>query len=657
MWRPRTRTILGPGALLLTLTVSAFARVNLPDWVQSAAAVDPGKLPPETKAVLLLDETDYRVTGPGEYVEHSRTVIKILRPEGREYGDPEVHFRRGEKILSLHCWSMDSSGQAYELKDKDFIETGRFYRFILYSDHMERVAQAPANRAGTVIATEYEVKRREWINELGWTFQGEIPVVRSVFTVELPAGWEYRANWAYGARVEAAQTGPNQWTWTLSNVPGIERNIEPLMPPAYVLFGRMSLAYFGPGLQKPTSASWKQVGEWYSELVAGRASPTPEISEQTQQLIAGKTDFDSKLRVLTQFLQNQIRYVAISIGIGGDQPHPAGDVFRYRYGDCKDKATLLKAMLEVAGIRSDLVIINSDRGFINPAVPSSWGNHVILAIELPKDVPQGKYESVIQAQSGKRYLIFDPTDEHTPAGFLRSDLQSSYALLVTDSGGELIRTPLLPPETNVISRTGHFALTAEGALSGAVSVENGGDFAAEMRSLLHSIDQREREQLISRQIGRSIQGFSLEDVNVEHLDQPQTDLLIQYKLATPLYGQVRGPLMLVRPRVLGDKSAPVEHKPRHYPIELGQTARETDTYEIEIPKGYEIDDLPEPVHIDVGFASYQSKVQVEGSKLRYWREYVVRDLSVPAEKYSEWVRLQGTIGADESAAAVLKRTQ
>jgi hypothetical protein len=115
--------------------------------------------------------------------------------------------------------------------------------------------------------------------------------------------------------------------------------------------------------------------------------------------------------------------------------------------------------------------------------------------------------------------------------------------------------------------------------------------------------------------------------------------------------------MLVRPRVLDDKSSYVEHKPRHYPVELERTARESDTYEIEIPKEYKVDELPDPVKIDVGFASYQSKIEVEGSKLRYSREYIVRDLSVPPEKFNDWVKLQGVIGADESSAVVLKRVQ
>jgi hypothetical protein len=229
--------------------------------------------------------------------------------------------------------------------------------------------------------------------------------------------------------------------------------------------------------------------------------------------------------------------------------------------------------------------------------------------------------------------------------------------MVTDSAGELIRTPLLPPDSNVVSRTGHFTLSADGSLSGEVSEERSGDFASHQRGILHGIDQRERDRLISQALGRSIQGFSLDNIQFQQTDQLQKSLLMTFRLTTPLYGQSRGPMILVRPRVLNDESYPVEHKPRQYPIELRRTGRQIDIYEIELPEGYSVDDLPGPVKIDVGFASYQSKVEAQGKKLRYWREYVVRDLSVPPEKYADWVRLEGAIGADEAAVAVLKRTR
>lgn len=440
----------------------------------------------------------------------------------------------------------------------------------------------------------------------------------------------------------------------MKNVPGVASDREPMMPSFLALAARMSIAYFAPGQNVATSVSWQRVGQWWSGLVGERTAPSPEITAEAQALISGKADFKSKLIALTTFLQSQIRYVAISIGIGGDQPHPASDVFRSRYGDCKDKVTLLTAMLQVAGISSHYVLIDTRRGFINPSVPSSWGNHAIIAIEIPADGNASDYPSVITTKSGKRYIIFDPTDEYTPVGWLRSELQNSYALMVTENGGELIRTPLLAPDDNRIVRDGHFVLSADGALSGEVSEDRSGDFAMSERDRWRGRDQRERTTDFERFLGRSIQGFTLTSMDVQHADEPRSDLLISYKFTTSQYGQPRGLLMLVRPRVLGEKSYSVEHKTRRYPIELSSTANETDTYEIELPNDYTIEDIPDPVKIDVGFASYESKVEVEGSKLIYRRQYIVRDLSVPVEKYKDWVRLEGTIGADEAAVALLK---
>jgi Domain of Unknown Function with PDB structure (DUF3857) len=633
---------------------SARAGVSVPDWVRQAAAQPLGNYPLETKAVVLLNATDYKVMAPGEYVEHSRHVVKILRPDGRKYGEAAVSLRTDEKILSLHAWSIDSAGHQYELREKDFLERGEF-DFELYSDYLMRIAAIPANQPGTVVGFEYEVRRHEWINELGWIFQDQVPVVESVLTVQLPVGWEYRTAWAVGSPVQPVLVGENRWEWRIHGVPGIEEDKEFMMPPFLSVAGRMSVSYFAPGQTVATAGSWREVGQWYEGLTRGRPNPSPEISAKVSQLIAGKPDFGSRLQVLTSFLQAEIRYVAISVGIGGNQPHPASDVFRYRYGDCKDKVTLLKSMLQDAGIHSSYVLIDTRRGFINPAVPSSWGDHAIIAIKIPDGVPSDRYRSVVTTKSGQRYLIFDPTDEYTPVGSLRSELQDSYALLVADSGGELIRTPLLPPDWNTTTRTGHFVLTADGGLSGDVSEDRSGDSAMHERERLHHTDQRERTNDFERWLGRSIQGFTLESMKIEQADQLMKDLLISYKFTTSQYGQSRGPLMLVRSRVLDDKSSYVERKPRHYPVELERTMRETDTYEIEIPKEYQVDDVPDPVNIDVGFASYQSKIEVEGSKLTYWREYVVRDLSVPPEKFADWARLQGVIGADEAAAVVLKR--
>ncbi len=108
------------------------------------------------------------------------------------------------------------------------------------------------------------------------------------------------------------------------------------------------------------------------------------------------------------------------------------------------------------------------------------------------------------------------------------------------------------------------------------------------------------------------------------------------------------------------KGAPaviLERKPRHFPFQFEGTSRETDMYEIDLPKEYVVDDVPDPVKVDMGFAMYQSKVEVVGSKLRYSREFVQRNVLIPPDRTEDLRKLEGIIGADEVAAVVLKRAQ
>lgn len=645
---PREIRRTGGFALTLLLLAPLLHAAPTPDWVRQAAAQTLGTYSPDTNAVVLLDATDNTLTGAGEYLEHRRRVVKILRPDGRDEGDLEVYLDHGEKLLSLHAWTLDAAGHEYELKEKDFNEVSPFDDD-LYSDIRYRTATAPAAIPGSVIALEYLVRRRAWLNQLDWIFQEMNPVHEAEFSVQLPVGWEYTTAWADAKPVSPTQAG-GAWQWAVHDVPGIEH--EPRMPSLRSLSGRMALSFFGPG--RPSAASWDQIGRWYIQLTADRRTVTPELAAKVQQLVAGQSTFDGKVRALAQFMQTEVRYVGIEIGIGGWQPHPAADVFHARYGDCKDKATLLQTMLQAAGIGSAYLVINTRRGVADPAVPSAFSfNHVIVAIEIPAGVNPAAYQSVITSQSGQRYLVFDPTDEYTPVGELRSELQQSYALLVTDSGGEMIRTPLLAPDSNRLTRDGKFALSSDGTLTGEVVETRSGDHATYERAVLLHANQEQRTQRLERELNESLRGFTLQSSDIQQLDQFQKNLVLTLKFTTPQYAQTRGPLMLVRPRVLDEKSFEVETKPRHYPFVLGGVSDETDTYEIDLPAGYKVDDVPDPVNVDMGFASYQSKVETTGSKIRYWRQLIVRAERVSPERVPDLRKFEGIVGADEMSAVVL----
>jgi hypothetical protein len=491
------------------------------------------------------------------------------------------------------------------------------------------------------------------VNHFDWGFQESIPVHESRVILQLPPGWEYRVYWAGTAPVTPVQNGVNTSEWTMRDLPAIEH--EAMSASEWALTARMELAYLAPGQSAKNAASWEALGKWYEQLSEGRRNPTPELSAKARQLTAGKTDFDGKVRALASFMQSEIRYVAIEIGVGGFQPHPAQDVFRARYGDCKDKATLLSSMLHEVGIESDYLLISTYRGTVNPEVPSPMFNHMILGIVVPPGTNTDLYRTVVTTKNGRRYLIFDPTDPYTPLGELHGQVQDTDALLMVDGKGELIHTPLLAPEANLLARTGHFTLSADGTLAGEVVEDRNGDHAWNERAAFVHANQQERTQRIERGLNRSLKGFNLEKADIQQLDNIEDNLVISLKLTDPGYGQLRGPLMLVRPRVLGEKTFALERKPRQHPFQFQRTSRETDSFEIELPKGYAVDDVPDPVKVNAGFASYQSKVEVDGSKVRYWREFVRKDVLIGPEHTEELRRFLGTIGADEAAVVVLKR--
>ena len=242
--RQETRSLI---LVALAISILAFiprAQAAVPDWVHHAAEKPVAALDPEINAVVLLDEVKYTIVGGDDIVERYRRVVKIVRNEGREEGRLSVWVGQQGKVLSIHAWSVDKSGREYELKEKDFAERSP-YSYVLYEDVRLRTAQAPASDPGSLIALEYEVRRKAWIKELNWFFQEENPVREARLILQMPSGWEYRDSWAAASPVQPEPSPEGGLQWTVRDVPPVKR--EPRMPAFLSISGQMELSYFGPG--------------------------------------------------------------------------------------------------------------------------------------------------------------------------------------------------------------------------------------------------------------------------------------------------------------------------------------------------------------------------------------------------------------------------
>jgi len=636
---------------------------DAPQWMHALVNAPLPSHDEKTNAVLLYSETNVQVQSTDKIKTVVRRAYKILRPDGRDLGFAVVPFNSpSEKVTGLHGWCIPAQGKDYEVKEKDSIERSlpKVDGSELISDVRVKVIEIPAPDPGNIVGYEYTLEKQPILLQDTWYFQGESPLREAHYSLQLPAGWEYKAAYINHTEVKPAQIGANQWQWTVSDEKGIREEED--MPPIHGVAGKMIVYLLPPGGTGSRGfANWKEMGNWYGNLTTGRRDPTPEIKQKVAELTAGAAAPLDKMRVLARFVQHDVRYVAIELGIGGFQPHPAAEVFSHRYGDCKDKATLMAAMLHEIGVDSYYVVINAERGSISPDMPAHSGfNHVILAVKLPAGISDPSLAATMLHPQLGELLFFDPTNELTPFGQIGGYLQENYGLLVTPVGGELVELPRLPVTMNTIRRTGNLALDATGKLTGNISEMRLGDRASSERwRLLHVTNNADRIKPIETLLAGSLSNFRITKAAVLNLQQTDQPFGFNYSFEALNYAKTAGDLLLVRPRVIGVKAQAIMEttEPRQFPVEFDGPVQDTDTFEITLPQGYTVDDLPPPVDADFGFASYHSKTELKGNIIGYTRTFEIKDLSVPVSKAGDLKKFYRIIASDERNTAVLKTSK
>jgi hypothetical protein len=633
-----------------------------PKWMHELTGVTLPAYHERTEAVELFSDTSITVQPNGKIKRFERKAYKILRPDGAKLGQLTFVFVEGRsRVTDVHAWCIPANGKDYAVKERDSLVAGLsgVPNGILASDIRALVLQVPAASPGNIIGYEVEMEETPDAPVDLWHFQNTLPVREAHYSLQLPSGWSYKATWVNHAEESPLGTGANQWRWTLEDVAAVR--VERHMPPLNGV-GALYVTLLAPPGQRRSMETWSDIGAWYADLARGRRDPSPQLKQKVAELTAAAPTLLAKMQALAAFVQNDIRYVAIELGIGGHQPHAAADVLSHAYGDCKDKSTLLGAMLEQIGVKSYPVIINAARGVVTESTPASpfRFNHAILAVELPADLEDPSIEATYTHAKLGKLLFFDPTNPVTPFGSLSGSLQGNYGLLVMPDGGDLVQLPAMAPSANGVTRTATLTLDESGTLRGDVREVRLGDRAAEQRFAVRSA-KADTDQIrpIERLLSTSLSSYQITKASVVNLPTSSRAFEWRYSLEASHYGKAAGDVLLVRPRVVGSESrADLEtQEPREHPYEFDAPERDSDVFEIALPPGYQIDSLPQPVDVEDGFATYHSKTELIGRTLRYTRSYEIDKLSVPADKAEQLRALFRIIEADERNEAVLKRAQ
>lgn len=392
-------------------------------------------------------------------------------------------------------------------------------------------------------------------------------------------------------------------------------------------------------IQISSFRSWEEVGRWYDSLQLERIKPTPEIRAKAGELTKGLDDKLAKAHAIYNYVSTQIHYIGIDFGIGRYQPHAAAEVLANQFGDCKDKHTLLAALLESAGIESYAALIGSSHD-LDPELPSpAQFDHVISAVPL-----------------GDRLIWLDTTAQVSPFGYLSSTLRGKQALLMApDKPPVLAATPADPAQLPHHTFRIDAKLNDTGTLEGKVEQTLQGDDAEVLfRAAFRSVPLPQWKDLVQQVSYQTGFAGDVSDVNVTSPEKTDEPFRLSYSYLRKDYPdwtnrRVSSPL----PPMALPAGPDADTKPPN-PIWLGSPMDIRFESQVELPKGYR-PSFPRNLDLVESFAEFHRSYAFKDGRLTTERHLVVKVSEVPDAALAAYKKFAKAV-EDEYGRSVLVST-
>ena len=451
----------------------------------------------------------------------------------------------------------------------------------------------------------YYAVRSRGRNPLGGGFQLAWAVTPAArfdevsITLDLPAEMSLHTAMAGFAEHSEERNGRRRITWTLGPQP--YQADEP---------GSVSPLDWAPHLVASTYPDWDALGHEFYKLVAPASEPSEAIRAKADAITEGITDRRKQAQAIFDWVSANVRYFGIFLGQGGFEPHSAESVLSNKYGDCKDHATLMRALLAAKGIDAEYVIINLAPVYQDYAVPAAlWFNHVILYL------PEFDIYS-------------DPTASLTSYDVLVENEADKPALRVGRKGVRFVRTPPVTAENNRLSVKADVTVKADGALAGTETTEAAGPIAASLRLAMANAAIKGGETYVKERLGAmrwngtgTLQRREATDHTEPYTVTATFDLtpkiLLNGKNANPIPVVPR----FVEPPQTQYLNALKEKRTRDFWC-IAQVYEQT--IDLHFPDAQTLTNLPSEVKAEVPLASYNSIYRLEGQTLHVKRRLVIR---------------------------------
>lgn len=611
-------------AILIATAFTFLLATKLPAQSNYSVASVPDSMKKNVNAVIIDETLDITIERDGKYIMSVHKVVEILNEKGQDEAMVILPYDRFSKVNSLSAKIYNADGSPIRNKNLTEVDDFGYSSYgTLFSDMRYKVISPEWNEYPYVVVTDYTYTINEGINYPDWNpvQDFDISVLNAELNIQISPALNlryYEKNLSENCK-KTVNADNTRYTWTLSNQkafhdeaysPDIDDLVpEVLLSPSIIDFD----GYQGDFL------NWTNFGAWIAKVNNNTDLLQAVTVEKMKTLTADLPTKMAKIRAVYEYMQNKTRYVFIKVGIGGFKPIEAADVDRLGYGDCKALANYTRALLSAAGIKSYYTLINAgdEKDQIQSDFPSNQFNHAILCVPDENDT-----------------IWLECTSQTSPFNFLGKFTSDRYALLITEEGGKLVKTPEFHRGENVRSRNIAVILDKDGIGTASVRTIYSGDFYDDYRAILAE-DKEGQKKAITENL--HIPKFEFNDFSVAEgiKADPYAEENIKVSL-TGYFTTVANKRIMQLNLMSKTERNPFNSRDRCNDIVFTWPYKSVDTVTYQLPEGYNPEKLPQPVNLSYDFANYRNEVTMEEGNLIYIRTLELIPGLYKKDRYKEF---------------------
>jgi len=597
-------------------------------------------------AILRFEDIKFEIINSKETIETSHYVITILNENGDKWSEFSEYYDKLREINSAEGYLYDATGkQLKKMKFKDLQDFSGTGESSLIEDNRIKSHNFYYRVYPYTIEYNVEIRYHHTMFFPGWIPRGgeKLSVEHSQFTIVCPIDYQFRYKaFNYEGEPQVTTEKNKKFTkWTAKDLPAIIKEINGPHWHELTTTVITGPTEFQLGDYKGNMNSWQEYGKFLYLLKTGRDILPDNVKQEVHSLADGVNDIRKKIHILYEYMQKNTRYISIQLGIGGWQPFDASYVGKKGYGDCKALSNYMFSILKEAGIRSDYTLIRAgeDANYITDDFPSNQFNHVILFVPLEKDT-----------------VWLECTSQTLPAGYLSAFTADRYALAIDENGGRLVHTPKYGLKDNLQIRKLKANLNEDASLEIQVNTNYKGLEQDDVHDMINSLSKDKVKEYLQKEL--DFPTYDLEKFEYKENKSTIPEVEEKLDLYVSNYASTTGKRLFITPNVMSRSRIKLNtEQERKYDIVLHDEYKQIDSVEIEIPKGYEPESLPQPVSLETKFGKYFSSTKLIDDKIRYFRAKEQYSGTFQAKDYADLVKYYEAIYKADRNKIVLVRKE